>query len=263
MVAVEGGPGWRSCTAATTRRAWRGALRKSGSAKLMWRAPGGDQLVDVGQDDVLGHRADPPVVDDRDRAVPAAVGAAPAGGHRTDGPLLPVNGQVGVAAELGQGPTLRHPGLGTGPAGRRHRRRRRRPRPPAPGSNSPATTASPGAPADHVAGRRRRRGRRSTGAAPGRRARTPAATRRARRMAVCMGTDRATPSAQSTSSTESGSTATSAQRTSWPAGQQGGRSRRHRQGLVAQLVGGHHQDLHWPSVRHRHRAGRAAPASRA
>ena len=47
---------------------------------------GGHQLVDVGQDDVLGHRTDPPVVDDRHRAVPAAVRAASAGGHRTDGP---------------------------------------------------------------------------------------------------------------------------------------------------------------------------------
>ena len=47
--------------------------------------PGGHQLVDVGQDGVLGHRTDPPVVDDRDRAVPTAVRAASAGGHRTDG----------------------------------------------------------------------------------------------------------------------------------------------------------------------------------
>ena len=52
---------------------------------------------------------------------------------------------------------------------------------------------------------------------PGRRARTVSATRRARRMAVCIGTDRATRSAQSTSSAESVSTAMSTQRTWWPA----------------------------------------------
>ena len=45
---------------------------------------------------------------------------------------------------------------------------------------------------------------------------TPPATLRAKRIAVCIGTDRATPSAQSTSSTERTSTAASVQRTSWP-----------------------------------------------
>ena len=53
-------------------------------------------------------------------------------------------------------------------------------------------------------------------ARPGRRARTVAATWRARRMAVCIGTDRATRSAQSTSSAERVATARSAQRTWWP-----------------------------------------------
>ena len=48
--------------------------------------PGRHQLVDVGQDNVLGHRTYPPVVNDGDRAVTAPVRTASAGGHRTDEP---------------------------------------------------------------------------------------------------------------------------------------------------------------------------------
>ncbi len=102
--------GWRSCIAATTRRACRGALRKSGSAKRHVPGAGGHQLVDVGHDGVLGHGTDPPVVDDRHRAVPAAVRAAPAGLHRTDESLLAGDGQLGVAIQGRQQVAAGHPG---------------------------------------------------------------------------------------------------------------------------------------------------------
>ena len=88
-----------------------GGIEEVGVGETDVAGTGGHQLVDIGQDDVLGHRTDAPVVDDRDRAVPAAVRAAPAGGHRTDETQLPVDGQVGVAAEIRQEPTLGHPGV--------------------------------------------------------------------------------------------------------------------------------------------------------
>jgi len=75
--------------------------------------PGGHQLIDVGQDGIVGHRTDPPVVDDGDRAVPTAVRTASAGGHRTDRSLLAGDGQAGVAAQLGQQATVRHSGTNT------------------------------------------------------------------------------------------------------------------------------------------------------
>ena len=177
--------------------------------------PGRHQLVDVGQDDLLRHGTDAPGVDDRDRAVPTTVRAAPAGGHRTDKPQLTGDSQVGVAAQLGEQSTLGHPGLKTaqldggargGATGPRHypgleltgddgvsrRAQRQIPR-------------HPRVEAEEAQGQL------------GRRARTAPATRRASRMAVCIGTDRATPSAQSTSSAESVPTARSTQRTWWPA----------------------------------------------
>ncbi len=60
---------------------------------------GRHQLIDVGHHHGLVHRAHPAVVDDRHRAVPAAVRAAPARLHRADQPLLVADRQTGVAVE--------------------------------------------------------------------------------------------------------------------------------------------------------------------
>ena len=75
-----------------------GCVEEVGVGEADMAGPGGHQLVDVGQDRVLGYGTDPPVVDDRDRAVPTAVRAASAGGHRTDRSLVAGDGQAGVAA---------------------------------------------------------------------------------------------------------------------------------------------------------------------
>ena len=106
-----------------------GCVEEVGVGEADMAGPGGHQLVDVGQDGILGHRTDPPVVDDRDRAVPTAVRAASAGGHRTDGSLLAGDGQAGVAAQVGEQPTVGHPGLNTAQLDGRLPGRRPRPRP--------------------------------------------------------------------------------------------------------------------------------------
>ncbi len=95
-------------------RAWSGALRKSGSAKRHVPGAGGDQLVDIGQHGGLVDGPHPAVVDDRHRAVPAAVRAAPAGLDRTDQPLLPVRRPTArtgraAAADGGRAPAARRP----------------------------------------------------------------------------------------------------------------------------------------------------------
>ena len=60
-----------------------------------------DEALDVAQDRVGLHDADPPVVDGGDRAVPAAMRAAVAGLDVADQPLLAADRQPGVALEPG------------------------------------------------------------------------------------------------------------------------------------------------------------------
>ena len=59
----------------------------------------GDEALDVGEDDVLRHDPDPPVVDDRYRAVPATMQAPVAGLDVPDRPLFTDYGQVAVTLQ--------------------------------------------------------------------------------------------------------------------------------------------------------------------
>jgi hypothetical protein len=61
--------------------------------------PGGHQLVDVGHHRGHVHRSHAAVINDRHRAVPAAMRAAPAGFYRSDQSLLAVDGQPRVPVE--------------------------------------------------------------------------------------------------------------------------------------------------------------------
>ena len=61
-----------------------GAFRKSGSPNVMCSGSGGDELLDVGEDRGLVGDPHPAVVDDRHRAVPAAVRAPSARFDGTD-----------------------------------------------------------------------------------------------------------------------------------------------------------------------------------
>ena len=97
--AVEGEHGWRSCRARTMRSECGGALRKSGSAKVMWRAPAADELIDVVEHGCFVDAADPAVEHDGNRAVPAPVRAALGGDDGADEPRLAVDHEPRVAIE--------------------------------------------------------------------------------------------------------------------------------------------------------------------
>ena len=77
-------------------------MRKSGSPKVMWRAPSSTRLRDVGEHGVCADDADAPVVDGRHRAVPAAVHAAVARLDVADEPLVAAEREVRVALERRQ-----------------------------------------------------------------------------------------------------------------------------------------------------------------
>src|SRR5581483_4005048 len=110
------------------------AVEEVGIAEGDVPGSGLDLGLDVGEDDVLGDDAEPPVVDHRDGAVPAPVYAAPAGLDVAGGALLAADGQPGVAPERRQ----------AGPVGRRRR--------PAPAdvdhAPRPAGWGAPGQPVD-------------------------------------------------------------------------------------------------------------------
>src|SRR5581483_10772240 len=78
------------------------AVEEVGIAEGDVPGSGLDLGLDVGEDDVLGDDAEPPVVDHRDGAVPAPVYAAPAGLDVAGGALLAADGQPGVEPERRQ-----------------------------------------------------------------------------------------------------------------------------------------------------------------
>ena len=76
---------------------------------------GGDELLDVGEDRGLVGHAHPAVVDHRNRAVPAAVGAPAARFDRTDDAHLVADRQAHVTVECGEErPRRAAPGAGFG-----------------------------------------------------------------------------------------------------------------------------------------------------
>ena len=87
----------------TIRIACVGPLKKSGSPKVMCRAPAATCAADVGEHDVGLHDAELPLVDRHDRTVPAQVPAAAAGFGVADQPALAVRHlQRGVVRERRQ-----------------------------------------------------------------------------------------------------------------------------------------------------------------
>ena len=79
-------PGNRGCMRSTTRRAWVGPLKKSGSPNEMCCAPAANLRAHVGQDDVERNRAERPVIDRDDGTVPAEVLAPACRIGAADGP---------------------------------------------------------------------------------------------------------------------------------------------------------------------------------
>ena len=224
-----------------------GCVEEVGVGEADMAGPGGHQLVDVGQDGILGHRADPPVVDDGDRAVPTAVRAASAGGHRADGSLLAGDGQAGVAAQVGEQPTVRHPGTNTAQLDGRSRvaapgpgrypglelsgddgvgRRRHRQVPGHPGIQTEEAQGQAGPAGPHGVGHPQ--GQAHSRVHGHRQGHPVGPVDIIGRQGVHGDVDTAHLVA---------------------GGEQAGGSGRRRQGLVTQLVGGYHQNVHRPSLR--------------
>ena len=207
------------------------------------------------------HQAGAPVVDHGDGAVPAPVGAPVAG--------FDVAGQHALRRRWPAGRSGRGRAGGGGRADRTAlrpsdttacRRRRvgravvlagelRRPRPRASASYSPAMAAGreigrrPFGPVE--TGVQAVEPQREVGA---RALRCRWQTARARRMAVCMGTEQGHGVGPATAPGSRGSTDRSRQRTSWPAVHERAGRRRHVQRLMAEFVGRDQQHVARPTV---------------
>ena len=212
---VEGQVGEGAVDGVDHARRVVGTVQEVGVAEGDVAGPHAHELGDVGHDGVLADQAGAAVVDDGDRTVTAAVRAPVARLHVAGQAALAPESQAGVAVQAGQEvagreaepapPELDHGrshlagGAGTTGAAPSSGEAERRPRPPAPGSYSPAMarSASPvEVPSRPVEARVQAVETQRAGRAA--RARIVGARRRARRMAVCMGTEHATASAQST-----------------------------------------------------------------
>ena len=174
---------------------------------------GGDELRDVGEHRDLVESLDTAVVHDRHRAVPASVRTSVRRLHPADQPLLAADVELGVPVERRQPFTF----------GERRIPRDRR----------GEVGALVGVEAERAHGP----------------VDTPAPGRGARRVAVCIGTEKATSSAQSASAGSHGSTDTSMHADVVAQRAQMGGGRPEAPGLLPELVGGDEEDAHRSRLR--------------
>ena len=188
--------GCSACSARAMRSACFGPLRKSGSPKSMWRAPAAICARASSSTTSAGTAKKRPVVDGRNRTVPAEVlAAARRLDVARDAPFAR-DRQPRVLRRARAAPRR----SGTSEAWRPRRRRLRRDRgtpPPATAPGRPAAARSRGRarcppPRRAAPDSASRTGRRSRGARAGSRAARRAATRRPSTSAVCIGTEIAT-----------------------------------------------------------------------